>query len=157
MSWSYYKTFKFPGGSLNLSKSGISASFGFKGNRININHKGRVLYTARYNGFQYRERLFQTVSNYREDDSFSTKAIDFLIAQACILIPFLLMYNFLSVQITNCTKCNCENGVGTATLNDGTTYAGSFKNGKFDGKGTLFGKKGKTLKKGNWVEGRLRP
>jgi hypothetical protein len=157
MGLSYYKSFKFPGGSINFSKSGVSTSFGFTGNRININHKGRVLYTARYNGFQYRERLFQTVSNYRDEEAFGTKVIDFLIAQACILIPFLLMYNLMPVQITNCTKGNCENGTGTAVLNDGTTYAGSFKNGQFDGKGILYGKKGKVLKKGTWAAGKRQP
>ena len=157
MGLSYYKTFKFPGGSLNFSKSGMSASFGFTGNKININHKGRVLYTARYQGFAHQKRLFNSVSDYRETESFQNKVIDFLIAQVCILIPFTLLFYIVPIQVRECIKGDCTTGTGKAKLSDGTYYSGGFKNGEFEGKGTLSTKHGKVLKKGEWSSGKMIP
>ena len=52
----------------------------------------------------------------------------------------------------NCSKGNCQNGFGTATIPDLGAYTGYFKNGKFEGTGAFNYADGSTYK-GQWHDG----
>ena len=64
-----------------------------------------------------------------------------------ILISFLILSFFL-------TSCDKKNGHGTKTYEDGSSYVGEWKNGKWNGQGT-FTSSERSKSVGEWKDGEL--
>ena len=66
----------------------------------------------------------------------------------------LILCNTSFARSTGCTEGDCNNGNGTWTYTDLTTYLGEWRNGKMHGQGTKTDADG-TVKKGIWKDGEL--
>ena len=66
----------------------------------------------------------------------------------------LILCNTGFARTTGCTDGNCEDGFGTWTYTDKTTYVGEWSDGFMNGQGTLTMANG-TVKKGIWKDGAL--
>ena len=66
----------------------------------------------------------------------------------------LILSNVVFSRSTGCTEGNCENGSGTWTYTDLTTYVGEWRDGNMNGQGTFTLADG-TIKKGIWKDGEL--
>ena len=70
------------------------------------------------------------------------------------IIVSLIFYNTGFTRSTGCTEGDCNNGYGTLTYTDLTTYVGEWRDGKMNGQGTFTLADG-TVKKGIWKDGEL--
>ena len=66
----------------------------------------------------------------------------------------LILCNAGFARTTGCTEGDCNNGNGTWTYTDLTTYVGEWRDGFMNGKGTFTMADG-TVKKGTWKNGEL--
>ena len=66
----------------------------------------------------------------------------------------LILCNTGFARTTGCTDGDCDNGVGTWTYTDKTTYVGEWRDGFMNGQGT-FTLADETVKKGIWKDGEL--
>ena len=66
----------------------------------------------------------------------------------------LILSSTVFSRSTGCTEGNCENGSGTWTYTDLTTYVGEWRDGNMNGQGTFTLADG-TVKKGIWKDGEL--
>ena len=66
----------------------------------------------------------------------------------------LILCNIGFTRSTGCTDGDCNNGYGTWTYTDLTTYVGEWSDGKKHGQGTFTLANG-TIKKGIWKNGEL--
>ena len=66
----------------------------------------------------------------------------------------LILCNTGFARSTGCTEGDCDNGNGTWTYTDLTTYVGGWSYGNMNGQGTFTLANG-TVKKGIWKDGEL--
>ena len=66
----------------------------------------------------------------------------------------LILCNTGFARTTGCTDGDCEDGVGTWTYTDKTTYVGEWGDGFMNGQGTFTLADG-AIKKGIWKDGEL--
>ena len=66
----------------------------------------------------------------------------------------LILCNTGFARSTGCTEGDCDNGNGTWTYTDLTTYVGEWRDGNMNGQGTFTLANG-TVKKGIWKDGEL--
>ncbi len=66
----------------------------------------------------------------------------------------LIFCNTGFTRSTGCTDGDCNNGYGTWTYTDLTTYVGEWRDGNMNGQGTFTLASG-TVKKGIWKDGEL--
>ena len=66
----------------------------------------------------------------------------------------LILSSTVFSRSTGCTEGNCENGSGTWTYTDLTTYVGEWRDGNMNGQG-IFTLADGTVKKGIWKDGEL--
>ena len=70
------------------------------------------------------------------------------------IIVSLIFCNTGFTRSTGCTDGDCNNGYGTWTYTDLTTYVGEWRDGDMNGQGTFTLADG-TVKKGIWKDGEL--
>ena len=70
------------------------------------------------------------------------------------IIVSLIFCNTGFTRSTGCTEVDCNNGYGTWTYTDLTTYVGEWRDGNMNGQGTFTLADG-TVKKGLWKDGEL--
>ena len=70
------------------------------------------------------------------------------------ILVSLIFCNIGFTRSTGCTDGDCNNGYGTWTYTDLTTYVGEWRNGKKHGQGTFTLADG-TVKKGIWKNAEL--
>jgi len=66
----------------------------------------------------------------------------------------LILCNTGFARTTGCTEGDCNNGYGTWTYTDKTTYVGEWRDGFMNGQG-IFTLADGTVKKGIWKDGKL--
>ena len=70
MAWKYRKSLRFPGGfKLNLSKSGVGYSWGFRGFRVGRDSRGRVARTVSIPGTGIYNRQYLSGSRAQQQDT----------------------------------------------------------------------------------------
>jgi hypothetical protein len=69
-----------------------------------------------------------------------------------IILPAILNAQVPVASVGICLDGNCENGIGTFRTSKNAVYQGSFKNGKFNGKGKLTFPENKGFYEGDWVD-----
>ena len=70
------------------------------------------------------------------------------------IIVSLIFCNTGFTRSTGCTEGDCNNGYGTWTYTDLTTYVGEWRDGNMNGQG-IFTLADVTVKKGIWKDGEL--
>ena len=69
---------------------------------------------------------------------FILSPLAYKISKISFLTTMIILLFSLDIFADECISGKCTNGVGTYLYSNGTKYVGSFKNGKLNGKGTLF-------------------
>ena len=90
---------------------------------------------------------------YRTYEILCTRIMDMRILFLYIFLG-LILCNTGFARSTGCTEGDCNNGYGTWTYTDKTTYVGEWSNGNMHGQGTFTLANG-TVKKGIWKNGEL--